>query len=77
MSDLEKVRKRKSYKLFVKEAEFFDTCGPGSITKILRHIFKLLDEKKAWHSTMHAAWAEESMIQAIKDYQNDSRERTD
>jgi len=74
LNDLERIRNRKSYKLFSKEAEFFSGCGPGDMPKILKHIFELLDGRRAFGSRTNAYFAEESMEQAIKDFKAEEKE---
>jgi len=61
----ERIRTRKSYQFFVDLRRLLNSGI--SDTEKLHRIFDMLDAMHAFGSSMHAAWAEESLVIALED----------
>jgi len=66
MPSVEKVRKRKSYKMFLELHRFLES--QPSEAEILNKIYEILDDKRAFGSRTHSIYAEESLKQLISDF---------
>lgn len=75
---LDKIRQRKSYKMFKDFAEFLDTLGvklfPYQKEAILKRIYSELDNRNAYGSATNAMYAGESLNLLSREIKGESLE---
>jgi len=69
MSDIERIRKRKSYKSFSEIYEWLQTKPEPKPKEILVKIYNLLDSYRAFGSGANSISAQESVNQVIWDFE--------